>query len=627
MEPITTTPITTSQDDAMQPRKRTGRDQESREGAGDGAGGGHEELESPLVAAFTMEVGIESDLPTYSGGLGVLAGDTVRAAADLDLPFVMVTLVHRAGYFRQTLEEDGRQVEEPATWRPEERLIPLEPRVTLEVEGRPVVVRGWEHPVRGVTGAEVPVIFLDTDLPENDEEARRITDRLYGGDARLRLTQEAILGMGGVRYLRALGMDRLETFHMNEGHSALLVLELLEELGINGDVAPGELAAAVDRVRARCVFTTHTPVPAGHDRFPLELLEEVLGGRKVGLLEATDQVEDGELNMTHLALHFARYTNGVALRHARVSREMFPGHTIHAITNGVHAPTWTGPAFRELFDRHMPGWREDPYLLRHAVAIPLPEIREAHRQAKVALLEEVEARTGRRLAPDRLTMVFARRAAPYKRADLLVSDLERLRDATDRGTALQMIYAGKAHPRDERGKEIIRRVIEAGRELGDELPLVYLEDYDMHLGALLTAGADLWLNQPRKPMEASGTSGMKAALNGVPCLSILDGWWIEGHVEGVTGWAIDETWEEQSDDELELDSTLRKLKETILPLFYEDPDGWTRVMRWSVALNGSFFHARRMLQEYVDLAYRLRTEGHESPAPPAPIGAGSRTHG
>jgi len=558
---------------------------------------------SPRIATFTMEIGLESDLPTYSGGLGVLAGDTARGAADLGLPFVVVTLAHRAGYFTQTLDEAGQQQEGPDEWRPEDRLKPLEPRVQVQVEGRTVHLQAWEYTLEGHGGDQVPVYFLDSDLPENAAEDRRITDHLYGGDRRLRLQQEIVLGVGGVRLLRALGFDDLHTFHMNEGHSAFLTLELLQEAGGSAGMEGDELETVVEGVRRRCVFTTHTPVPAGHDRFHMELLNQVLGPDGTALLGALDLVEDGELNMTHVALRFARFTNGVALRHARLSREMFPGHTIHAITNGVHAETWTGEPLRRLFDRHIPGWREDPFLLRHAVALPLNEIQAAHREARQTLLDEVQRRTGRRLDPERLTMAFARRAAPYKRADLLASDPERLLEVARRGGGLQILYAGKAHPRDERGKTMIRRVVEASRALGDEVPLVYLEDYDMELGALLTAGADLWLNQPRKPLEASGTSGMKAALNGVPCLSILDGWWIEGHVEGVTGWAIDERWEDPVDDEAELEATLRKLEEVILPLFHNEPEGWARIMRSAIALNGSHFHVRRMLQEYVDRAY------------------------
>jgi glycogen phosphorylase len=556
------------------------------------------------IAAFTMEIGVENELPTYSGGLGVLAGDTAKGAADLGLPFVVVTLVHREGYLHQGLDSEGRQTESADPWDPSQHLHPLDLRVQITLEGRTVHIRGWEYRIEGVRGHEVPVYFLDTDLEENHPEDRRITDRLYGGDETLRLHQEAVLGMGGVRFLQALAMNGLHTFHMNEGHSALLALELLRQEGGGGEMEPAELVRKVEAVRKRCVFTTHTPVPAGHDRFPLSLVQDVLSPEIVALLQETGCVHEGEVNMTRVALRFARFTNGVALRHAMLSREMFPGHEILPITNGVHVGTWTGPAFQELFDEHLPGWRENPFLLRHAVVIPLKEIREAHARARTRLLEEVEGRTGRRLDPEKLTVVFARRAAPYKRADFLVSQPERLLEVARKGGGLQVLYAGKAHPRDEKGKELIQRVVQAGRALGDEVPLVYLEDYDMELGGLLTAGADLWLNQPRKPLEASGTSGMKAALNGVPCLSILDGWWIEGHVEGVTGWAIDEGWEAPVDDEGEFESTLKKLEETILPLFHQDPDGWARVMRWSIALNGAHFHTRRMLQEYMDLAFR-----------------------
>jgi glycogen phosphorylase len=559
----------------------------------------------PRIAAFTMEIGLESDLPTYSGGLGILAGDTAKAAADLKLPFTVVTLVHRVGYFRQALDREGRQTEAPAAWHPEERLRPVNAQVEVAIEGRPVTLRAWELRVTGITGGQVAVYFLDTDVEGNHGADRRITHELYGGDKRRRLQQEVVLGRGGVKLLRALGHDRIETFHMNEGHSALLALELLSEEGGTADAARGALEQAMEAVRRRCVFTTHTPVPEGHDRFPLALVREVLGDEEAGLLEATGCVEAEEVNLTHVALRFSRFTNGVAFRHARLSGEMFPGYTIHAITNGVHAATWTGDPFQRLFDRHTPDWREDPFLLRHAVAIPLDEIRQAHGEAKAALLEEVERRTGRTLAQDRLTMVFARRATPYKRADLLVSRPEQLLEVARRAGGLQIIYAGKAHPNDTRGKEMIRRVVEAGQRLGHELPLVYLEDYDMELGRLLVSGADLWLNKPRKPLEASGTSGMKAAMNGVPCLSILDGWWIEGHVEGVTGWAIDQGWESPADDEAELQSLAQKLEKTILPLYHQDPDGWARVMRFAVALNGSHFHTRRMMQEYVERAYRV----------------------
>ncbi len=557
----------------------------------------------PEIAAFTMEIGLESEIPTYSGGLGVLAGDTAKGAADMGLPFSVITLVHRLGYFRQAIGADGRQSESPAPWDPDRKLEPVEPVVEVTLEGRPVRVRAWRYTIQGVHNHQVPVYFLDTDLPENRDDDRAITNHLYGGDERLRLRQEAILGIGGVRLLRALGRDQIGTFHMNEGHAALLAVELLREQGVVADSEPAALESAVEAVRKVCVFTTHTPVAAGHDRFRFKMVREVLGDEMGRLLKASGAVEDKQVNMTHLALRFARFTNGVALRHAGVSQGMFPGHAIHPITNGVHANTWIGEAQGALFDRHLPGWRKNPFILRHAVAIPTDELRAAHAESRDALFREVQRRTGRELRPDRLTMGFARRAAPYKRAALVVSRPDRLREVVRRGGPLQIIYAGKAHPRDEPGKELIRQVVRTGHDLGDDLSLVYLEDYDMKLGGLLTAGSDLWLNMPRKPLEASGTSGMKAAMNGIPSLSILDGWWIEGHVEGVTGWSVDESWQSPVDDEREFDSMVRKLEDTILPIFHRDPDGWARIMRSCIALNGAHFHCRRMLQEYVDHAF------------------------
>jgi glycogen phosphorylase len=474
-----------------------------------------------------------------------------------------------------------------------------------------VEVRAWEYPVKGVTGHVVPVYLLDTDVEGNEEEDRRITDHLYGGDSRYRLLQETVLGLGGVAVLHALGHEEIETYHLNEGHSAFLALALLEGgLGPAGDADGSAMDDVVEAVRRRCVFTTHTPVPAGHDRFPRDLVRSVLGEDRAGLLEAAGCVADGTVNMTRVALRFSRFTNGVAMRHGQVSREMFPEHRIHAITNGVHAVTWTGDGFRELFDEALPGWRRNAFLLRQAVSLPLDDLRRAHRRSKTLLLEEVERRTGHRLSADTFTVAFARRAAPYKRADLLVWDPARLRQIAERAGRLQILYAGKAHPRDQPGKDMIRRVVESAGELGDEVPLVYLEDYDMELGRLLASGADLWLNNPRKPLEASGTSGMKAALNGVPCLSVLDGWWVEGHVEGVTGWSIGGSWREASDrEEEEARELLEKLEGTVLPLFYGDPDGWARVMRGAVALNGSYFHTRRMMDEYLARAYRPGPEG------------------
>jgi len=553
-------------------------------------------------AYFSMEVGLDAVMPTYSGGLGILAGDSLRAAADLGIPMVGVTLLHRKGYFRQHLDAEGNQSESPGEWNPEEFLELLEPRVAVTIEGREVNIRAWRRVVVGVTGHTVPVYLLDTDLPENSPWDRTLTDHLYGGDEHYRLCQEVVLGFGGVAMLGALGHRDVRVYHMNEGHSALLTLTLLEERTKGGDLR-AVTDADIDAVRSCCVFTTHTPVPAGHDQFPWDLVQGVLGEQRANFLASAQCCLDHSLNMTYLALFFSRYINGVSHRHEEISQGMFPSYPINSVTNGVHALTWTSSPFQRLFDRHIEEWRHDNLYLRYAISIPLDEIIDAHREAKRELLAEVERRTGIHLDPEAMTIGFARRATAYKRADMLFSDPGRLRKMVRQVGPLQVIYGGKAHPRDESGKAMIRRIFEAMASLGDAARVVYLAEYDMALAKYISAGVDLWLNTPQKPHEASGTSGMKAALNGVPSLSVLDGWWIEGHVEGVTGWSIGEGWEPESNPSAEITSLYDKLESVILPTFYEQPRAYAEVMRAAIALNGSFFNAQRMMSQYLQNAY------------------------
>lgn len=558
--------------------------------------------ELTAIAYFSMEIGLVPAVPTYSGGLGVLAGDTLRAAADLGLPMVGVSLLYREGYFRQHLDDSGVQSESPSEWAPETYLELLPIRAAVAIDGQRVEIQAWRHLVHGAAGAVVPVYFLDTAVPENPPEYQALTDALYGGDDRHRLRQEVVLGLGGAEMLRALGYESVHAYHMNEGHAALLTLALLErELEAQGSahLAPEVL----DRVRQRCVFTTHTPVPAGQDKFPLDLAREVLGQERLARLEAAGCCLDGALNMTHVALVFSHYVNGVSMRHEEVSQDMFPNYPIDSISNGVNSVTWTSPPFARLFDTHIPKWRQDNFDLRYAVHIPPEEILEAHLEAKAALLAEVERRTGEALSPTIFTIGFARRATAYKRADLLFTDLSRLQRIVKRVGPLQVIYAGKAHPGDEGGKAIIQRIFQAAAFLRDDITVLYLEEYEIALARLMVAGIDLWLNTPLKPLEASGTSGMKASLNGVPSLSILDGWWIEGHVEGVTGWSIGDDWAPESRQEEEVGSLYDKLEFVILPLFYERPLEFARVMRSAIALNGSFFNAQRMVFQYIQNAY------------------------
>ncbi len=554
------------------------------------------------IAYFSMEIALEPGMPTYSGGLGVLAGDTLRAAADLKVPLVAVTLLYRKGYFCQRLDASGWQREEPNEWGVEDFLTELPTRASVTVEGRTVYFRAWQYEVKAAEGFTVPVYLLDTDVPENAAWDRTLTHHLYGGDAHYRLCQEVVLGIGGVRMLRALGHNTIARFHLNEGHAALLTLALLDEQAAR-DGRNTFTRADVKTVRQLCVFTTHTPVPAGHDKFPLELAMRVLGRKEIPEMQDVF-CYDGLLNMTHLALNLSDYVNGVAKKHAEVSRLMFAEYPINAITNGVHVPSWVSPSFAALFDRYIPGWREDSFSLRYAFRIPPQEIWDAHCEAKRRLIEYVNRETNTGMREDRLTLGFARRATAYKRADLFLHDIDRLQAIAANTGEFQVVYAGKAHPHDHEGKEQIKRIFQARDALKDRVQIVYLANYNWDLGALMTAGVDVWLNTPQPPQEASGTSGMKAALNGVPSLSILDGWWIEGCIEGKTGWAIDpgpvENDRRTSPDAAAL---YDKLDKVIIPLYTKNRQGFIDVMSHAIALNGSFFNTQRMVLEYTLKAY------------------------
>lgn len=558
----------------------------------------------PLIAYFSMEIGLESNIPTYSGGLGVLAGDTLKSASDLNLPVVGVSLLYRKGYFRQTLTDDGWQQEQPVDWDPAEHMTLQTPRVKVQLEGRDVWIVAWKYEVPGSTGAQLPIYFLDTDLPENNEWDRGITYHLYGGDENYRLKQEVVLGIGGTRMLRALGIP-IKKFHMNEGHAALLTLELLHETKSSVESTWDEREIwNEEAVKDLCIFTTHTPVEAGHDRFSYDLVTGVLGDY-FPLDVLKELAGENELNMTTLGLNLSDFHNGVAKKHGQVSQHMFPGYDIRSITNGVHTRTWTHPAFADLYDEFIPGWRDEPELFVRVDNVPDERIWETHQQIKRGLLDEVRQRTGVEMDENIFTIGFARRATPYKRADLLFRDIERLVKIGQ--GKLQIIYAGKAHPRDGGGKENIHKIIEAARRLGGEIKVVYLQNYEMALALELVAGVDVWLNTPMRPREASGTSGMKATHNGVPNFSVLDGWWIEGWIEGVTGWSIGpaptETSLAENNEAADIDSLYQKLEGVVLPLYYNDRAGWIEVMKGAIGKNACYFNTHRMMRQYVTEAY------------------------
>jgi starch phosphorylase len=550
-------------------------------------------IEGSKIAYFSMEIGVKSEVPTYSGGLGVLAGDVIRSSADLRIPLIAVTLVSRKGYLIQKITPDGTQLEYPDEWEPSKFMRLLPATATLKIGGRNVKVGAWVYDQESLTGGIVPVLFLTTDVEGNAQDDRGITDYLYGGDETYRLKQEIVLGIGGVKILEALNIN-VKKYHMNEGHSSLLTLELLKKNEMNAD-----------RARDLCVFTTHTPVQAAFDKFSYDLVSEVL---EAEVPEETLKKYGGSdrLNMTLLALNLSKYTNGVTEAHMEYSRKLFPGYHIQEVTNGVHSYTWTCQHFRQLFDKYIRGWAYEPDLLVRVDAIPNEELWEAHMKSKEELLDFVRQKTSSRMDIDTLTLGFARRATEYKRATMVFSDLEKLQEVENRGK-IQLIFAGKAHPRDEMGKRLIRDVYGYIDRLKNEVEIVYLENYDMEMAGKLTSGVDVWLNTPLPPYEASGTSGMKAAHNGVINFSVLDGWWIEGCVEELTGWAIgpppNQAISEDERRKRELADLYNKLEYLIIPKFYEERDGWISMMKNSIGKVAYYFNTHRMMRRYATDAY------------------------
>ena len=549
-----------------------------------------------------MEVGLSHTIPTYSGGLGILAGDTLKSFADAEVDVAGITLLNKKGYFHQHITDEGEQVEEDVHWDPQEQMTLLPATVSVHIQGREVKIRAWQYLVRGNKGNTIPVYFLDTDVEGNSDYDRELTAHLYGGDRAYRLSQEIVLGIGGTRMLEALGHHSIKKYHMNEGHAALLTIELLKKVYEHD----------VEAVRSKCVFTTHTPVAAGHDRFEEGLFNDVIGHGYIPPDIWEHITEDGKVNMTLLGLHLSGHVNGVAKKHGEVTKHMFPGHRIDAITNGIHPVTWASEEAKSLLDRHVPEWRNDPYSLRNALSIPSKEVYSAHEEAKKRLVAYVNDETGQDYDHRRFTIGFARRFTAYKRPDLLLMDIARLKAIAEEVGDIQVIFAGKAHRQDTQGKEIIKHVWQVAKQVNAEkgrLKVVFLKRYDIQLSKMMVAGCDVWLNNPQRPFEASGTSGMKAALNGTPQISTLDGWWLEGHIEGRTGWKIgpsphEKDFENDYSPDDEAEDLYRKLKETIIPLYYSDKHEWTRIMKHCIAINGSFFNTYRMVQQYIATTYR-----------------------
>ncbi len=544
------------------------------------------------IAYFTMEIGMKNSIPTFAGGLGILAADYMRSCADMKVPVGCVTMCWKHGYTHQEVSADGTQTFSDVDWDPTKELQKLDTTVDVSIEGRTVAVGVWVLPLKSGKHT-VPVYFLDTDLDQNSKEDREITKYLYGGNLASRIKQEVVLGIGGVRMLRALGHADIGHFHLNEGHSAFLTLELLKENDFDDK-----------RVRKLCAFTTHTPVPAGHDVFPYDLAWNIVGNMLPWHIKHI--AGDDMLSMTMLAMNESSYTCGVSKIHGKVAAEMLGNGNVDYITNGIHHPTWTSAPLRTLFDTYIPGWKEDPSLLANAHAIPNADLWKAHQKNKKALCDMVKEGTGKAFSPDILTIVAARRIVPYKQTELLYADMDRLLSVAN--GRLQILHSGNSHPNDSFSQGVVKHILERGKQYHGKIEIAYLPNHSPDSAAILTAGADIWLNTPERPKEASGTSGMKAAVNGGINLSILDGWWAEAYaMDPESGWRIGPEMGHGSIEEMmknDAEDLYTQLELEILPSYYDaTKDAWIERMKRSIALV-SHFNSHRSIGEYLEKAWK-----------------------
>ena len=540
------------------------------------------------IGYFTAEIGLWSDLKTYSGGLGVLAGDHVKSAADAGIPLVGVTLLYREGYGTQQLDNLGNQTETFPNLDPNQHMTKTSIEFSLNLDNTQIKISVWKVEIEGISGHVVPVYFLDTFHEDNTPEHCSLSGRLYGGDDNTRIRQEYILGVGGVKLFDFID-EVLSGIHLNEGHCTFALLELLEKGWTRQYLSDHTL------------FTTHTPVPAGHDRFDWDLVRHIVGDKlpqdAIELVKIAGDSENGNrCSMSHLAVGLCTSVNAVSKLNAEVASTMFANRVITPITNGVHHMTWTSDSMSKLFDKFIPGWKENPNLLQNANNLPNHELVKFREQARELLRNRVKNDTGVELFKDRLTIGFARRFATYKRANLVFHDLERLtKIGADK---IQFVFSGKAHPRDNGGKDLIRSIFESASNIESTIPVAFLEDYDMQIGLDMTSGVDIWLNNPIRPMEASGTSGMKAAMNGVPNCSILDGWWPEACIHGKNGWAIGSA-EDERNDIRDANNLYNVIENEVLPVWESSIDNWANIMKSSIAASSNFT-GNRMIQDYLE---------------------------
>ncbi|NLZ74554.1 alpha-glucan family phosphorylase [Candidatus Falkowbacteria bacterium] len=537
------------------------------------------------VAYFSMEIALENNIKNFAGGLGVLAGDLLRAASELKFPMIGVSLLYKNGYFKQVISKDGEQ-KERADKSNFSKLKLLSPKIFLQIAQDKVLVRVWEYKLKSNGGIDIPVYLLDTDWPENKDKHRQLCKNLYSADLRKKLKQSIILGRGGIKLLNKLGLENISKIHLNEGHGALAGVELFLNSKKRSD------KEKIKEVRKKIVFTTHTPVIAGHNIYFKEFLLKYQPDFPVKIKEL---IKEDRVNFTNLAMFFSSYINGVSLKHKEVTKGMFPHYKIDSITNGVHSSLWTSASFKHLFDKYITGWAENNEQLIGAKNISLIEIKKAHQEEKKKLIKLVKENSGKVFKENIFTITFARRFAPYKRPSWLLEDIKALKEIKKKAGKIQIVYAGKAHPADVIGKSLILEVNKKIKSLEKEINIAFIPNYDLKKAKILVAGSDLWLNNPIAPNEASATSGMKAAHNGVPQLSTLDGWWLEAERKNRTGWDIIE--------KKHKNNLYQILAEKIIPLYYKNEQGYYKICRNAITYNASKFNTQRVLREYIKKAY------------------------
>lgn len=555
-----------------------------------------------MIAYFVMECAVDSKIPTYSGGLGILAGDTLQSFADLEVPAVCITLLWKNGFTNQSLSGNGTQFDSIQEWDIEKYMQPTNIKITIPLGGKDITITAYKYTIESTKGDnEIDAYFLTPDVPENDAETRKICDRLYIGEGLIRLKQEIILGIGGYEMLKKIKYKPF-LYHINESHSAFLIAGLMKDI------------KDLNKVKSRVVFTTHTPIPAAFDKFKMKNIADMLNrycDKQVFYDIYREKLNDNdEINLSWLAIRNAKNVVAVSRKHKFVSESIFQGYKLKYVTNGIHHVKWTSSNHKMLYSKYINGWEDDPNLLRGAACIPDSEFARAHMLSKETLIETINSETDASFTTENFTIAMAKRVTRYKRNNLILLEPDKLIEIAEKKGGIQIVFAGKAHPADIDGKSMIKSIHDSAKYISSKtkkVKIAFLENYNIHMANIILAGVDLWLNNPTRPLEASGTSGIKASLNGVPNFSVLDGWWLEACMEGINGWGIGpkSAWTDlsHSSDMQDLNDIYGKLEFNILDLYYKNFSFYLKIMKMAVATIAPHFNTNRMVSEYVTDLY------------------------